>query len=473
MAVEKFLLQYQDFLDEGSRDTPATDEEKCAWLDTKRSEAQALTKSLEEIEAWEEAERISKSLHSADKREQRDKYFKNRALDLDISAEDMDQLDSFRRAIKISKTPHDRCWEILKPKVEQEYSELLQVRKEKKEKEARVAAKKKEYKILEARRAPNTTSEQIFVVKMFDDSLRTLRSEKAPTAFADVISLLLRMTWDSYHRVTDRERPKDSNGDTYALLMDDFRRIWKFRICPLVQNFDTQDGINAALDLKCPMRQCGWHYNLTGRTSGPIMNRSFQDSVQTPIGEFPGHMIQHVLRYHPEQLWQSQSETDPFYFARCNDQGIVKDSFLAEHDFPWHLAQWPRNLPVLSLHQAVPGWSADTEFEYQRKTPAEGVHADCFGKDPLQRKMSLGHVINRSDSSSPRPLPLPPIRTRSPLRPHSDRQPSVRSLQLLRIGTLTARSALSSNTSTDANIDPSLQSMEGELGGLSGPAHPI
>ena len=468
MAVEKFLLQYRTFLEEGSKAGPVSDEEKCAWLDTKQLEAQALTKSLEEIEAWEEAERISKSQHSADKRDQRDKFFKIKALELDISGEDMDQLDSFRRAIKISKAPHDRCWEILKPKVSQEYTELLQVRKEKKEKEAQIAVMKQQYAVLEARRISHDTPEQTFVLSIFDDSLRTLRSDKASVAYADLIPLLLRMTWDSYNHLPDEEKPKDSNGDPYALLMDDFRGIWKLKICPLIRTFDDQEGINAALALKCPMTQCGWHYNLTGRTTGPIINFTFQDIVQTRIDDCPDEMIQHVLSYHSEQLWQSQSETDALYLARCNDQGMEMLNFLFERDFPWHLAKWPRNLPLLSLHQTVAGWSADKEFEYQRRTPDGGIHSDCLGKGHHKRTMSLGHVINRFDSSSPRSPLLPPIRTGSPLGPHNESQSSRRTLHPLDFGSMMARSASISSTSTDVNIDPSLQSISGEPGGLSG-----
>lgn len=481
MAVEKFLFDYRNFIDLGPEDGPVTEESKTVWLEAKREEAQALTKALEDIEAWEEAERIHKAQHSADKREQRERFFKSKASEIDISALDMEELESFRRAIKISKIPHDRCWEILKPKVCLEYAGLLQLRKEKREKDNRVAAKKAQYVVLETQRTSATTPEQTFVLDLFDDSIRSLRSEKAEIVYADLIPLLLRSVWERYYRLSDDEKPRGPDGEPYSLRMDDFRAIWKLKICPLTLGFGA-DGVTAALTLKCPMMYCHWHYDLTSRTAGATFNFSFHDRVHTRIDDCPDKMVQHILRYHDEQIWPSRNENDPLYLARCTSDGIEIPYFSlrSERDFPWHIMPWPRNLPILSLYQHVPRWSAHTELEYESQTPEDGTYSgvldlellDTFlaprptSRPTLDRTMSLGHVINRSDPTSPRsPTLAPSVRTDSPPRRKTDHPVLHRTLPPLEFRDATARSA--STSSLDSAIDPSFRTREPEPDGPS------
>ena len=412
MAIENFLVQYEEFKQSGSEAQPKTEVEVNAWLDSKQKEAQELTKTLEDIEIWEEAQRISKATTSAQRREHRDAFFKAEGWKIDIPTEDMNHLDSFRRAIKISKAPHARCWEILRPKVIQEHSELLKQRKERQERETRTRQKKQQHKALAARRAARDTPEQIFVLNFADDVVRDLDSEDAPIADADLVPVIVRRIWDAYNSKADEEKPKDSNGEPYKLLMDDFRAIWEDKIGPRILSLSSPKRINTAMALACPINDCRWKPIEDNASLGPSISFSARDSINSHVKSYPEKMVKHVLYTHPEQVWPTQIESDPLYSLRCDEDGAEEGMFAFVHNkaFPWHSVHWPRNIPLLALHQKVLHWTADTDLQYQRRASQDSSEPEPthMGKESAlrtnhsrtpDRTMRLGHIINGPISS--------------------------------------------------------------------------
>ena len=460
LAVEHFLAEYREFAKVGSHEEP-NDDEKTKWLDQKQKDAQDLTRILEKIEAWEEASRIEKAATSAQKRDQREAYFKAQALTIGVPGNDVEQLDAYKRAVKIAKAPHERCWEILKPKVIAEHADLLRVRKEKEEKQARVAERKIQYKILEESRKSRSSSQQQFVFKFVDNLMKTLRSEGTKMSDADLVPYLIRKIWIDYYDLADSEKPSGDKGEPYKLVMDDFRALWELKIAPVISALDSNARIHTAMDLKCPFGHCGLGFRYPNHPCPGLNSYCFtaDENALAAINHFVERLMKHIVTYHHSQVWSSREENDPVYLVRCDEQGHEMGYHgVLYSQFPWHSAPWPRNLPLLAAHHSATEWNADTiNDDYQFKEPKEGEPSNGFTiVHDAGRTMSVDHVMNRPLPPSPSrsSLQLPPIRCNHPTRSEDDdsADPTTHSSGLSLLQS-------SSNLNSDANIDPSLHGM--------------
>ncbi|KAI4217724.1 MAG: hypothetical protein LQ351_000320 [Letrouitia transgressa] len=339
------------------------EDEMESWFQARKAANEELVCHLQQIENWVETSKRDKLVASAEFRHQRIDFFREKAAAMDppVSAELLDRMPSYGRAIAISSKPTENAWRTLMPKLERERAEAqIELLKLNRPVDQHFIDA---YQWLEYERKKENRYEQRYVLDLADAVISQLvKSEKERTltvAEADFVHLSFRNFYAAYEATPDICKPDASEGGKYRLLMDDVRMIYEKRLKPFMQGWK-EERIRAATLVRCPI--C------------PV-----KDGPPTHQDLFK--VFQHVFERHAPKM------------PEFRDFHVPRDKLPPEVAFPWCGIQWPRNLPMLPLHHRVTGkWDLHSPMKYE----CEPEHAD--GASLFQNRSASRHP------NSPSPL---------------------------------------------------------------------
>ena len=337
--VKKVILEMEEFQKPDANGIQKTQQEVDSWVEAQKSTNEELVCHLQRIEDWVECSKRSKLAEAGEYREQRIRFFKEKAESMNppLSADALSKTLSYRRAIVISSKPTENAWKTLLPKLGKERAKAeaeCQKEKDHQHKEE-LRRRKKDYERTESDRKARDRPEQVLVLELADEIISTLvDSEDERTlkvADADFIHLVFRRVFQEYESLADS---KKSRAGEYRLLMDDVKMIYEKRLMPFMEEWDVK-RIRAATLVRCPV--CPKKEGLSAH----------QDLAT---------VMQHVFEKHASTM----ADFEGFWFPR--------NELPLRVAFPWCRVEWPRNLPMLPSHQRVPGrWDLHAQMKYERQ----------------------------------------------------------------------------------------------------------
>ncbi|KAI9834853.1 MAG: hypothetical protein M1819_002761 [Sarea resinae] len=336
--VTAIVKEFEGFLQCAEEGQVRSEEERRNWIDAKADATTKRMEHTEKIEDWLEEESQSRKLALLARRNQRIEFYKQKAMTL---VPPMDEatlafIPAYKRAIEIAKTPNDRSWRALLPKLLEKRSEAewlsgsnltpAQLKE--------LQDKREQYqKILQSRKGC-TTTEQQFVLKLAKDVLSEFAAARLldPVDDADYGLLFLQAVRAKYYGLSAVEKPwAQGSSGPYCLLLDDARMVYDKILCPHISGFMSSSRLRAAKSYKCP-----------GCTRTDVHVRfSFEQ------------LFAHISARHAPDL------TDYRVFHT--------KTVSAGERVPWCIVEWPKHLPVLAEHHDRNGrWDPDDVTPYVR-----------------------------------------------------------------------------------------------------------
>lgn len=332
--MTNLIRDFDNFMTVGPNAEERTSDEKEAWVEEKAEINRVLMEKIEVMEAYVEQERRRKALEVQAIKARRIEFFKERAAKMDppLSIEALNLLPKYLLAIDIQKPPSERSWRELRPKLEADRAKAEErIRLEAEEKKTHLPRQgsqgSSDYSEKVLRRKESKTPEQVFILDLAEKVIAELGEMVAGCMLAhvDFIPFVFRRVYDAYQQVPDGDKPVDSDGRPYRLLMDDARMIHRDKILNYINRWDSSKS-KAAVQLKCP--GC--------RRRDGCRRHSFDDLIY--------HILNHTTRVGTLSYFRPQPHT-PSSIAWCN-------------------LEWPKNLPILASHRVVSGeWDPNDDSD--------------------------------------------------------------------------------------------------------------
>jgi len=320
------------------------------WLAEKTETNEQWVAQLQVVEQWAETHRLDRLSDLAEAREARAKFFKQHArlMNPPMSEDLLHRCPSYHRAIAISRPVSKRSWDSLRPKLVQEY-QAAQVKLDNAKRKTELSEYRRElrkdYAENVEKRFYYRTPEQELVLSLADQVIRDeVGTPKVQIDDSDLVNIILRGVYKAYEGINISLRPVTRHGP-YRLLMDDAKMIYQKKILPMFKACFDDIRLNQAVALQCPA--------CTAAHSGKF---TFTD------------LMDHIFRQHRYQH-------PDFAYMEPVDQ--------CRASFPWLCHEWPRNLPMLAVHQKSTGrWNIDDDAPYVRADPTRNVPNDPQPREP-------------------------------------------------------------------------------------------
>ena len=323
--VDKFIAEY-----DGERQvSPEMDE----WLASKAKSRDSLVEHLQGVEDFCEINRIAKLSAAESARKTRIDYYQKQALSLDppLTPEMLKKCDSYRRAIRISRTPADleRSWVMLASKLKEEQ---LKARMEIRHRRLNDYRQKLclNYNARLANKAGYVATEQRYIAVFADAAISSLKLPRKQISSDSLVPFILnrvRLLYDRHNKTLDVP-----NHMKYQPIMEDARMIYKSQIVPFLDQLTSNGQHLAHLAHKLRCAFC------TPAESGDHQLYGFES------------LFNH--------MWYKHSV---IYFTSTLGLVGVGTSVEIEAGFQWLTTEWPHILPILAAHQAAP-----TSWDHER-----------------------------------------------------------------------------------------------------------
>lgn len=369
-ALQLFIRAVDEVLAVGPDGKVMTKEENDTWVDGRAKANRVLVEKLRQIEAYVQAEKKRKMDEAANTKAARVAYFKQQALKLDppLSGDAIELLGKYKKSIDIAKTPSERSWQELLPKLQAhrlEAEKMIQ-------REAKLSkdsdAKNQmcvKYKKISENRKHNATAGQRFVLELADKVIISVDAlvQAGSVAHVDFVPFVFRRIFEEYDSTHDTGKPGNYQGRPYRLVLDDARMVYECLIAKAMDRWNDVSKIKVAKYLKCP--GCRRKDSSRLHEFEPLINH---------IGVKHTKEVGTLSCFRPELLEQPQSP---------HSRGV--------REVPWCLLDWPRNLPILASHREVIGeWEPEDDSEY--------IHAPRVIPPNISRDAFEGrHVTDKED----------------------------------------------------------------------------
>ena len=316
--------------------TSPTETEIETWFSQQEAANVVYVNQLQKVERWVEEDRKFREKERAEIRDKRADFFKERALQMDppLDADVLVICPSYDRSIRISKVPSEKSWQKLLPKICDEREEAETTVKRRKRRENHMSYRvflKNNYVDIVEKRKDLCSREQRLVLDIADQVISETLTDPVGIQDSDLVNIIFRGIYDAYEKVEDSQKPANAHG-IYQLIMDDARLVYTARILPILEYTYGPKRNSLIKALKCPGAYC-------------------RDTDQS--WEFE-ELMQHIYETHRYQRgFQHLLITN-----NLNDEVEI---------FPWYCMEWPRNLPMLAMHQTGPAeWDIDDASPYVR-----------------------------------------------------------------------------------------------------------
>lgn len=289
-------------------------------------------KKLQPIEDWAETYRRANDVESKSKKRRKFDFFADKALFMapPIDRETLERMECFHAAVAAASGPSERAWKSVEKKLQAQLAKtaasLAMV-------EENNRPSQEEYRALVKRREDNNTSEQVAILALADEVLKSLVEgpDSIRVADEDFVRIVLKRTYELHQ--------ENKGEEGYALLMDDASMIFKRKIEPIIKGWQDGTKKRAALGLRCP-----------GCKKGTKQTYTFDK------------LIHHIFWKHSGRI----GDYDCFRFGKESS-----DEFRTRSEFLWCYIKWPRNLPILSAGQNAGGaWDIHAAVEEHYSPPS-------------------------------------------------------------------------------------------------------
>lgn len=325
------------------------------WINTRKETTRKLLQHLKAIEDWQKNVSRDRSQQNNSLKKARETYFQHKSLKLEspLRSSALALIGAYQRSIQIAKAPTEKCWQALKPKVEQArekaewwaryeedadqqgYWQFLQ------DYQARRLARdgdKDAQKLLREQNEANGWER--FLIKLANFAIKQVSRGRQLEA-QDFVLQVLRFVWQKYESLPVKPqsplarqnlfRCKTEDGK-YALSIEDAQKVYRLSIEPYLRTsgyFHDSEQIKATKLFRC-----------TGckRRKGCTTLYAF-DAI-----------FEHIRLKHAV-------DTGDFVSFRLAGSSPKKLCFAA--------VPWTRNLPVLPQRQQATGsWDPDADLDW-------------------------------------------------------------------------------------------------------------
>lgn len=355
-AITTKIAEIEEFLRAEPGETQKTDEEIEAWYNPQIEANKSLMIQIQAVEDWDNTCRLRRLDDTKAQKNKRADYYQEQAKTMipPLELEALVLMQSYKRAIAISKPPSERSWQILRPKLEEERTAAEKIVQQRREQENLIEHRQQcidAYRTLAERRAKNDTIEQLAVLAVADAVIESLMATNVFNEIADVdiIHLILRQVHKRFYAAEDAPGP-EFIAKGYRLLLADAKMVYECRIEPIINSWNNEARSKAAKLLKCP-----------GCIRKDVQLRYTLDQLFCHIGK----------KHAPEI-----GDFHQLYISHAELPGSVP--------FPWCRLEWPKNLPMLAEHHKATGkWDPEDSSEYQEALRSKEVvssHAAYIGR---------------------------------------------------------------------------------------------
>ena len=344
-AVIGLVIELREYLDGNP-----TKQQIDAWFDARSNVNAVAVSQLQAIEDFVELRRVERQHQTAEAKKDRKKFYVEKAKSLDppIEYSILEECQSFRRAIAITRPPIslERSWNTLLPKVLEDAKPIQTLIAKQKENDDLRDYRSQLLSCCHSnfvRRITNDSPEQRFVLALADTVIDEMRCSETSTADVDLIPLILQGVYNAYQS-SDPKPISPINEKPYRLIMDDAKMVYSAKISPLLGRLEpTRRSIAKQLT-------CVYCHDIS---SGPMTNSAFL---------FEG-LFHHICQ-HGKVPWSHKNElVMPLVSHECGPTH-------------WLTIEWPKRLPIrpayhslayLQGHEKTAGiWNPEETLEYER-----------------------------------------------------------------------------------------------------------
>ena len=355
-AITTKIAEVEEFLRVEPSESQKTEEEVEAWYNPQIEANKALILQVQAVEDWEYTCRLQRLDDTKAHKTKRAEYFQQQAKTMvpPLELEALVLVQSYKRAIAITKPPSERAWQILRPKLEAERAKAEQEVQKRKDQDNVIEHRQQcidNYRTLAERRAKNDTVEQIAVLAVADAVIESLKAAYVfnEIADADIIHVILRQVYEQYYAADDAPGHEDITND-YCLLLADAKMVYECKIEPIINGWNDEARSKAAKLLKCP-----------GCVRKDVQLRYTLDQLFCHIGK----------KHAPE-------------IGDFHQLHVPNEELPGSVPFPWCCLDWPKNLPMLAEHHKATGkWDPEDDSEYVKAPRLKEVassHAAYSGR---------------------------------------------------------------------------------------------
>ena len=334
------------------------------WFTLKETRRDELVRELQTFETWWENLRLQRLDELQDIRANRITLFEEKAMTMEppMTPAALHKTVSFQRAIKIGRTePNHRSWKMLEKKLQAERMIAERLVKEEEE-DSRLTPDEPGNLWQRMDGCPPVTVDKPDRTGLFevaDLTIQRLGIEDGPSGVADedIVPLVLKEIRKDYYGVDDSQA-LEVERSFLRLVLEDAKEIYEKKLEPIISGWGNKAREKAATLLKCPF--CTKKNGNTRWT-------------------FP-HLMLHV----GEQHAMCSTDLTPWHPRK--------------EVFPWHRIDWPRNLPIITGRQNVPGkWDLSADTNYCHETPVTSMPSAIASSKSAFENRSVAHELGSID----------------------------------------------------------------------------